>query len=134
MIYGTFVAINILIAILNNAERIHNIKTGNPLQVNHTFWFILYSILCVPVVFVSPLLATAVFLQHGWLFPMVYNLIALGYADVFHLSTTTSSKYDQTILKVVQWLNKKFGADLAYSMFLPDLIIGLISIFLLWLY
>lgn len=134
MFYPIFLSINALIAIANNRERISNIKRGIAKQINHGLWFGIYSALCVPIFFINWKLGVAVFLQHGYFFPIFYNLIALGGGNAFHLSTTTEAKYDGTIVKIIDWLNKKFHAELQYSMFVPDLIICVTSLFFLWLY
>jgi hypothetical protein len=134
MLYFVFLVINFLIAVENNVERLRRISAGDPTQINHAAWFAVYVIMCLPVIWVeSWTYAVAVFLQHGFAFPVMYNILALGRSDAFHLSTTTTAKYDRTIVRIIDWLNRRFNGHLPYSMFVPDLIICVGSIVFLWI-
>jgi hypothetical protein len=132
MLYLTFLIVNFLIAGENNLVRLQRIKENNPTQINHVAWFIFYTALCLPVwYFIGWTMAVAVFLQHGFAFPIFYNWVAK--LPLFNLSTTTTSKYDQALVKIIDWLNKKLKVHIAYSMLVVDTVLFVLSLFFLWL-
>jgi hypothetical protein len=113
-----FVAINAGIAFANNQERLAHIKDGNPAQVNHTLWTLLYLMPCIGLAFYNWHLACSILLLRASVFPIFYNLMAK--LPAFNLSKTTTSKYDTFL--------RSFLDD----MVLPDTISFTASIFFLW--
>lgn len=80
-------------------------KTGNPKQIEHTIYGAVYAAICAAMFLKYPiqdwhswLLYLSLLLQHISTFPVIYN----RYRDNpwFFLSTTTSAKTDQLMVKL----------------------------------
>lgn len=117
-----FILINFIIAIENRNERNNHIATGNPEQVDHTAWAIAYCAACGILGVYRWQLGVSVLLLHASVFPVMYNLLTHAQGGAFAISKTTTSKYDQFLIKI--------GLEDAV---LPNAVFFTASLFLLWL-
>jgi|GEM_PF-4888422 len=98
-IYIGYVLVNIIIAKWNAVVVADRIRKGNPKQIEHGWYFLLYVALCVPQYwFINLWFVGAVFCLHGSAFPVAYNLFR-GITP-FNLSKTSKSKYDQKLVQM----------------------------------
>lgn len=132
-LYLLAIALQLLIAYINNEERLRDIKAGITTQVNHTLWLAIWTVPCIFLAVYNIRLAVSIWLLHGCVFPVFFNIMSK--LPAFNLSVTTTAKYDRTVKVAVDWLNKKLTDPIPYSegMAIPDLIVFTASIALLWL-
>lgn len=121
ILYIIAIGLQFVIAYVNNEERLRDIAAGDTHQVNHALWLAVWSTPCIIIAQFNLKLAISIWLLHGCVFPVFYNLLAK--LDPFNLSTTTTALYDRTLHKI--------GFR---SMIIPDLLIFITSLFLLWLH
>jgi hypothetical protein len=95
-----YIVVNVVIALIQRDIRAFRLKTGNPNQINHTLWWLIYSASILPVWFLTHNLCLigSILLQHAWVFSPVFNIM-IGMPP-FNLSKTTTSIFDQTLVKI----------------------------------
>lgn len=119
LIYAGYHIANILIAKWNAVVVADRIRKGNPKQIEHGWYFILYVALCAPQIWlVNWWFVGAVFCLHGSVFPVAYNLCRPNIPP-FNLSKTSKAKYDKFLVRM--------GFK---SMEIPDMAAELISLLL----
>lgn len=102
-IFGIYIGyhfVNILIAKWNAVVVADRTRKGNPKQIEHGWYFLLYIALCIPQYwFINLWFVGAVFCLHGSVFPVAYNLCRPDISP-FNLSKTSKSKYDKFLIRI----------------------------------
>lgn len=122
-IFVFFIGVNLLIAIINNDQRVRNIKNGVKEQINHPLWAGIYTAMCFTFwpIMDNIWLALSVLPIHLWFFAPAFNIIAREPVGAFGLSNTSTAWTDRTLIKL-GFKNMRFVCALAFG----------ISITLLW--